>query len=157
MSLNYQNQTRAFHGRHAPQCTYYSIRPLYPRDSGETTTSTLPHSCAPPLLVTIKGGGGLPLDGTPRRLKTRSIITYALASLFATFNPSSSRDLGAFLPLSPRLYPYYKHIGCKIIQCLHTPPMLDVRSRSRNQDKSCVTVLSLASSFGTRKHAAFTS
>jgi len=62
-----------------------------------------PHSCAPPLLVTIKGGDGPPLDGT--MLQTRSIITYAPASLFATFNPSSSRDLGAFLPLSPRLYP----------------------------------------------------
>ena len=31
------------------------------------------HSCAPPLLVTIKGGGGLPLDGT---LKTLLDISY---------------------------------------------------------------------------------
>ena len=42
---------------------------------------------------------------TLRRFRTWSIITYAPASLFATLNPSSSRDLGAFLPLSPRLYP----------------------------------------------------
>ena len=42
---------------------------------------------------------------TLRRFRTWSIITYAPASLFATFNPSSSKDLGAFLPLSPRLYP----------------------------------------------------
>ena len=55
--------------------------------------------------MTIKGGGGPPLDGMLRRFQTRSIITYTPASLFATFNPSSSRDLGAFLPLSPRLYP----------------------------------------------------
>ena len=35
-----------------------------PRDSGENDDFRAPHSCAPPLLVTIKGGGGLPLDGT---------------------------------------------------------------------------------------------
>ena len=53
--------------------------------------------------------------------------------------------------------PYYKHSGCKIIQCPRTPPLLDVRPRGRNQDKPCVTVLPLASSSGTRKHATFTS
>ena len=42
---------------------------------------------------------------TIRRFRTGSIITYAPASLFVMFNPSSSRDLGASLPLSPRLYP----------------------------------------------------
>ena len=53
--------------------------------------------------------------------------------------------------------PYYKHSGCKIIQCPRTPPLLDVRPRGRNQDIPCVTVLPLASSSGARKHAAFTS
>ena len=53
--------------------------------------------------------------------------------------------------------PYYKYSGCKIIQCPRTPPLLDVRPHGRNQDKPCVTVLPLASSCGTRKHAAFTS
>ena len=43
-----------------PQCTSYSIRPLCPAIRGKTTTS-MPHSCVPPLLVTIKGGGRLPL------------------------------------------------------------------------------------------------
>ena len=33
--------------------------------------------------------------------------------------------------------PYYKHSGCKIIQCPRTPPLLDVRPRGRNQDKPC--------------------
>src|SRR6185312_13418374 len=63
------------------------------------------------------------------------------------------------LPSLSRLVciPYYKHIGCKIIQCPRTPPLLNIRPRGRNQDKPCVTVLSLASSSGTRKHAAFTS
>ena len=37
--------------------------------------------------------------------------------------------------------PYYKHSGCKIIQCPRTPPLLDVRPRGRNQDKPCVTVI----------------
>src|SRR6185436_2856976 len=32
--------------------------------------------------------------------------------------------------------PYYKHPGCKIIQCPRTPPLLDVRPRGRNQDKT---------------------
>ena len=43
--------------------------------------------------------------------------------------------------------PYYKHFGCKIIQCPRTPPLLDVRPRGRNQDKparycvaSCINI-----------------
>ena len=38
--------------------------------------------------------------------------------------------------------PYYRHLRCKIIQCPHTPPLLDVRPRGRNQDKPvryCIT------------------
>ena len=35
----------------------------------------------------------------------------------------------------PACTPYYKHSGCKIIQCTRTPPLLDVRPRGRNQDK----------------------
>ena len=43
---------------------------------GKTTTSTFPYSCTPPLLVTIKGGGGLPLRGTFWTFSTLAIITY---------------------------------------------------------------------------------
>ena len=57
----------------------------------------------------------------------------------------------------PACTPYYKHSGCKIIQCTRTPPLLDVRPRGRNQDNPRVTVLPLASTSRTRKHAAFTS
>ena len=53
--------------------------------------------------------------------------------------------------------PYYKHSGCKIIQCPRTPLLLDVQPRGRNQDKPCVTMLPLQSSSGIRKHVAFTS
>ena len=69
--------------------------------------------------------------------------------LAETWEPSSLSRLTCI--------PYNKHSGCKIIQCPRTPPLLDVRPRGRNQDKLCVTVLSLASSSGTRKHATFTS
>ena len=150
--------------RHTPQCTSYNIRPLHPRDSGETTTSTLPHSCAPPLLVTIKGGGGLPLagslDATPRRYNASRRDPSSLTLRHPYSPPSAPLLTESWEPSSlSRLActPYYKHIGCKIIQSPRTPPLLDVRPHGRNQDKSCVTVLSLASSSGTRKHASFTS
>src|SRR6185312_15025959 len=68
--------------------------------------------------------------------------------LAETWEPSSLSRLACT--------PYYKPSGCKIIQCPRTPPLLDVRPRGRNEDKSCVTVLPLASSSGTRKHTAFT-
>ena len=47
------------------------------------------------------------------------------------------------LPSLSRLtsIPYYKHPGCKIIQCPRTPPLLDVRPHGRNQDKPCVIVI----------------
>ena len=54
---------------------------------------------------------------------------------------SPSRDLGASLPLSPRLYPLLQAPRCKIIQCTRTP-LLDVWPRGRNQNKPlryCVT------------------
>ena len=45
-----------------PQCTSYSVRPLYPRDSGEYDDFHAPTHVHRPSL-TIKGGGGLPLEG----------------------------------------------------------------------------------------------
>ena len=69
--------------------------------------------------------------------------------LTETWEPSSLSRLAGT--------PYYEHVGCKIIQCPRTPPLLDVRPRGRNQDIPCVTVLPLASSSGTKKHVAFTS
>ena len=122
--------------------------------------------------MTIKGGG--------RLAEQESSVLWVGWSLWSRCSPSLS---GFFLPRgrlgitehSPQptpllaetwelsslshlaCIPYYKHSGCKIIQCPRTPPLLDVRPRGRNQDKLCVTVLPLASSSGTRKHAAFTS
>src|SRR6185437_7476398 len=93
--------------------------------------------------------------GNPPLNHTHSLL--APTFLFATFNPSSSRDLGASLPLSPRLYPYYKHPGCKIIQCPRTPLCWTYGPAAGTRINPCVTVLPLASSFGTRKHTAFPS
>src|SRR6185503_614471 len=60
---------------------------------------------------------------------------------------SSSRDLGASLPLSPRLYPL---LQAPLVQDNTVPshtPLLDVRPRGRNQDKpvrycvaSCINI-----------------
>ena len=81
-----------------------------PAIRGKTTTSTPPCSCIPPLLVTIKGGGGLPL-----RKRWEMLLDLSYRDHLRSQSPShsqltptdsfSSRDLGAFLPLSPRLYP----------------------------------------------------
>ena len=133
-----------------------------PAIRGKTTTSTFPCACTPSLLVTIKGGGGLPLKGTFAIIVTQSdhsIEHNTQHSILAltSINFSSSRDLGASRLSRLACTPYYMHLRCKIIQCPRTPPLLDVRPRGRNQDKPCVTVLPLASSSGMRKHAAFTS
>ena len=143
-------------GTHAafPQCTPYTVRPLYPSIRGKTTTSTPPLMCAaPPCDYKRRRQASFRRDASGR---DRSSLTLrnpyspgSIPLLAETWEPSSLSRLACI--------PYYKHSGCKIIQCPRTPPLLDVRPRGRNQDKSCVTVLSLASSSGTRKHASFTS
>ena len=127
-----------------------------PVTQGRTTTS-MPHSCTPPLLVTINGGGGLPLAGSglsgfslPRgRSRTTKHSSQPNPLLAETWELPSLSRLTCIL--------YYKHSGCKIIQYPLTSPLLNVRPRGWNQGKPCVTVLPLASSSGTRKHTAFTS
>ena len=127
-----------------------------PAIRGRTTTSTFPHSCIPPLLMTIKGGGGLPLRGmvTHTRdhrhtLGTTEHSPQPTPLLAETWEPPSlSRHACT---------PYYKHSGCRIIQCPRTPPLLDVRPRGRNQDKPVRYCVASCIASGTRKHAAFTS
>ena len=81
-----------------------------PAIRGKTITSTFPYACTQSLLVTIKGGGGLPLKGTLAIIVTQSDHSiehnaqHPILAL-ASINFTSSRDLGASLPLSPRLYP----------------------------------------------------
>src|SRR6185437_5754657 len=106
----------------------------------------------PSLLVSIKGGGGLPLRGwvgslgiTPYTERTHSLL--APTSLLATHNSFSSRDLGASLPLSPRLYPLLQALRVQDNTVPTHIPLLDVRPRGRNQDKpvrycvaSCINI-----------------
>src|SRR6185437_14500636 len=104
----------------------------------------VPHSCTPLLLVTIKGGGVLPLDATLQGISYRGHLhsrssPHPTLLLAETWEPPSLSRLACT--------PYYKHSGCKIIQCSRTPPLLDVRPRGRNQDKpvrycvaSCINI-----------------
>ena len=147
--------------RHTPQCTSHSTRLLYPCNSGRNDDLRDPLYMYPSLLVSIKGGGGHPLRGSVGSLgitlhteHTRSLL--APTSLPATHNSFSSRDLGASLPLSPRLYPLLQAPRCKIIQCSHT--LLDVRPRGRNQDKpSCHCVNSCINHLETGTRSIITS
>ena len=49
---------------------------------------------------------------------------------------------------------YYNHSGCKIIQCPRTPLCWMYGPAAGTRINPCVTVLPLASTSGTRKHAA---
>jgi len=77
-----------------------------PAIRGKMTTSPFSCACTPSLLVTIKGGDGLPLRGT-FFLQSSSHKPNAQRSILAlaSISFSSSRDLGVSLPLSLRLYP----------------------------------------------------
>ena len=158
------------HGRHpgqpprlAPCPTVYFLQcptTAPPRFGGKTTTSTFPYSCTPPLLVTIKGGGGLPLRGDVLDISDPATHTHDHHYTHSTteHSRSSSRDLGASLPLSPRLYPLLQALRVQDnTGHSHTPFRWTYGPVSGTRINPCVTVLPLASTSGTRKHAAFTS
>ena len=138
-----------------------------PAIRGRTTTSTFPHSCTPPILITIKGGGGLPLRGMVthtrdhRHTLSTTQSTRTRSELRHRYSPCSIPLLAGTweLPSLSRLActPYYKHSGCKIIQCPRTPLCWTYGPVAGTRINPCVTVLPLASTSGTRKRAAFTS
>jgi len=107
-----------------------------PAIRGKTTTSPFPCACTPSLLVTIKGGDGLPLRGT-FFLRSSSHEHNAQRSILepTSISFSSSRDLGASLPFSPRLYPLLQAPPVQDNTVPSHTPLLDVRPRGRNQDK----------------------
>ena len=74
---------------------------------GEDDDFRSPLTCTPPLLVSIKGGDGHHLlhDLIIHTHVTRRTHTRSLEPRYCHSPQSSSRDLGASLPLSPRLYP----------------------------------------------------
>ena len=129
---------------------------------GKMTTSPFPCACTLSLLVTIKGGGGLPLRG---------IVTYvdiarshplgrtqhsAPLSTRYWHSPQSTSPLAETweLPSLSRhaCTPYYRHLRCKIIQCPRTPPCWTYGPSAGTRINPCVTVLPLASTSGKRKH-----
>ena len=102
--------------------------------------------------MSIKGGGGLlpkpSLHGltlATHNTHTRALLSTILALASIIF--SSSRDLGASLPLSPRLYPLLQAPPVQDSTVLSHAPLLDVRPHARNQDKpvhycvaSCINI-----------------
>src|SRR6185503_5824990 len=65
----------------------------------------------------------------------------------ASINSSSSRDLGASLPLSPRLYPLLQAPPVQDSTVLSHIPLVDVRPHGRKKDKpvhdcvaSCINI-----------------
>ena len=132
--------------RHAPQCTFYSVRLLHPRDSGEDNDFHVPPLMytAPPYDYKRRRRASFKGDGHPHSRSSshsqhhsehmHSLL--APTSLFATLNPSSNRDLGASLPLSPCLYPLLQSLRVQDNTVPSHTPLLDVRPRGRNQYKS---------------------
>ena len=113
---------------------------------GRTTTSPPSRTCTPPLLVSIKGGGGLYLGGIdPSGTHLVPLKEHTRTSDSRYWHSPQSTPLAETreLPSLSRLActPYYRHPWCKIVQCTCTT-LLDVCPYGRNQDKpvrSCVT------------------
>ena len=146
--------------RHAPPCTSYSVRPLHPRDSREDDDFHVPLLMYTAPLVTIKGGGGFPLKGmTFWTLATT--VTHARDHRYTLstteHSRSSSRDLGASLPLSPRLYLLLQALRVQDNTVPSHTPCRTYGPVAGTRINLCITVLPLASTLGTRKHAAFIS
>jgi hypothetical protein len=128
----------------APQCTFYSSNPLRAPDSRKDDDfSPLPYMYTAPPCVYKRGRWALSslwdhnlIIHTHVTRRTHSILS--LASIIS----SSSKDLGAFLPLSPHLYPLLQASPVQDSTVHSHSPLLDVRPRGQNQDKpvrSCVT------------------
>ena len=115
--------------RHTPQCTFYSARPLHPRDLGKkTTTSPFSCTCTPPLLVSIKGGGGhCPLHRIWTILRTQRNSQEHTRSSESRYwhSPQSTPPLAETWELSSlsRLActPYYRHLGARQYNALTHP------------------------------------
>ena len=110
-----------------PQCTSYSIRPLYPAIQGKRRLPRPNTRVRRPLLVTIKGGGRLPLRGAGLSHTLDSGFSFPRGCSGTTKDSSQSapllsRDLGASLPLSPWLYPLLQALRVQNNTVpLHTP------------------------------------
>jgi len=114
---------------------------VLPRFGEKGTTSQISSTCNPSLLEPIKGGMGAHSDRESQTHRHSHSLLLILA--LASINSSTSRHLGASLPLAQACTPYYKHPRCKIIQCFSLCWTYGLIGQ--NQDKSGVTVFLLAS------------
>ena len=133
------------HPTPCPTVYFYSVRPLHPRDSGEDDDFHVPllMYSALPYNYKRRRRASFNRDG---HLHSRSSSHSQHHRALTSTDSSSSRDCT----------PYYKHSGCKIIQCPRTPSCWTYGPAAGTRINPCVTVLHLASTSGTRKHAAFT-
>ena len=126
-----------------------------PRFGEKTTTS-----CAytPPLLVSIKGGGGLSLKGVGPfgRTQRSAQLTEHIRSSEPRYwhSPQSTSPLAETweLPSLSHLAcaPYYRNPWCKTVQCSRTPLCWTYGPTAGTRINPCITVLPLASTSGTR-------
>jgi len=124
----------------------------------KTTTSTIFYACTPPLLVPIKGGGGLSLMGMDPSGRTQhsALLTEHIRSSEPRYwhSPQSTPPLAETweLPSLSRLActPYYRHPRCKTVQYSRTPLCWTYGPTAGTRINPCVTVLPLASTYGTR-------
>jgi hypothetical protein len=151
---------------YSPQCTSHSTRLLYLRNSGENDDFHAPLRMYTVPPCDYKRRGGLPLRRTLATIATwvgrlsrhTPLRAHALRH---RYSPRSTPLLAGTweLPSLSRLActPYYKHSRCRIIQCPRTPLCWTYGPVAGTRINPCVTVLPLVSTFGMRKHAAFTS
>ena len=122
---------------------------MHPRFGEKMMTSFPSRTCTPPLLVSIKGEAGSIFSIFSRSLNTH------------THTRSPEHDIGTCLnhlaetwelPSLSRLActPYYRHPGCKTVQCSHTPLCWTYDPMAGTRINPCITVLPLASTSGTR-------
>ena len=124
-----------------PQCTSYSGHLLCAPDSGRDDDFFLPPYMYPAPLCVYKRRRRA--SHTFRRPHTTNSLSFIRSlSRYWHLLQSSSRDLGASLPLSPRLYPLLQAPPVQDSTVHSHTPLLDVRPHGRNQDKPvrpCIT------------------
>ena len=121
-----------------PTVTYYNARPLHPRDSGEDDDFRVPllMYAVPPCNYKRRRRASFRRDAFGHQLPRSPTFT-----IIATPDSSSSRDLGASLPLSPRLYPLLQALRVQDNTVPSHTPFAGRTAPRRNQDKPCVTVI----------------
>ena len=133
---------------------------MRPRFREKTMISSPSRTCTPPLLVSIKGGGGLYLGGWILAAQHLAPLTEHTRSSESRYwhSPQSTPPLAETweLPSLSRLActPYYKHSRCKTVQCSRTHLCWTYGPAAGTRINPCITVLPLASTIWDEEHAA---